>query len=130
LNLIISCRELFQLISTKQKNLKIVDTRSFNEYLTGHIPGAINMELMQYHWNDTSKLGIKGFNIQMRQLLSTLGISEKTFLVFYDNISGPSAARGVWLSLYFSHEKVAMLDGGYTTWKKTHRYENRGVGLL
>ena len=76
------------------------------------------MELMQYHWNDTSKLGIKGFNIQMRQLLSNLGISEKTFLVFYDNISDPSAARGVWLSLYFSHEKVAMLDGGYTTWKK------------
>ena len=118
MNLIISCRELFQLISTKQKNLKIVDTRSFNEYLTGHIPGALNIELMQYHWNDTSKLGIKGFNIQMRQLLSTLGISEKTFLVFYDNISGPSAARGVWLSLYFSHEKVAMLDGGYNIWKK------------
>ena len=118
MNLIISSRELFHLISTKQKNLRIVDTRSFNEYLTGHIPGALNIELMQYHWNDTSKPGIKGFNIQMRQLLSNLGISEKTFLVFYDNISGPSAARGVWLSLYFSHEKVAMLDGGYNIWKK------------
>ena len=117
MNLIISSRELFQLISTKQKNLRIVDTRSFDEYLTGHIPGALNIDLMQYHWNDTSKLGIKGFNKQMRQLLSNLGISEKTFLVFYDNISGASAARGVWLSLYFSHEKVAMLDGGYNIWK-------------
>ena len=29
-----------------------------------------------------------------------------------------SAARGVWLLLYFSHEKVCMLDGGFEKWKK------------
>ena len=82
---------------------------------------------MQYHWNDTSKQGIKGFNRQMRHLFSNIGINEKTFLIFYDNISGPSAARGVWLSLYFSHKKVAMLDGGLhylEKRKQTHREQN------
>jgi thiosulfate/3-mercaptopyruvate sulfurtransferase len=39
-------------------------------------------------------------------------------VVFYDNISGISAARGVWLLLYFSHEKVCMLDGGFEKWKR------------
>jgi thiosulfate/3-mercaptopyruvate sulfurtransferase len=121
LSFIISLQKLYELILAKQKNLTIVDTRSFNEYLNGHIPGAINVELMQYHWNDTSKQGIKGFNKQMRQLLSNIGISDKTLLVFYDNISGPSASRGIWLSLYFSHKKVAMLDGGFTTWKKENK---------
>ena len=29
-----------------------------------------------------------------------------------------SAARGVWLLLYFSHRNVAMLDGGISGWKK------------
>ena len=118
LSLIISTQKLFDLILHNQKNIRIVDTRSFNEYLNGHIPGAINIELMQYHWNDTSKQGINGFNRQMRHLFSNIGINGKTFVIFYDNISGPSAARGVWLSLYFSHKKVAMLDGGFTSWEK------------
>jgi thiosulfate/3-mercaptopyruvate sulfurtransferase len=38
--------------------------------------------------------------------------------VFYDNISGMSAARGVWLLLYFSHKKVSLLDGGLDKWKE------------
>ncbi len=121
MSLIISTQKLFDLISHKHRNIRIVDTRSFNEYLKGHIPGAINIELMQYHWNDTSRQGIMAFNRQMRHLFSNIGITGKTFLIFYDNISGPSAARGVWLSLYFSHMKVAMLDGGFTTWEKENR---------
>ena len=121
MSLIISTQELTNLILDKQSKIRIVDTRSFHEYLNGHIPGAINLELMQYHWNDTSKQGITGFNRQMRNLFSNIGVTEKTFLIFYDNISGPSAARGVWLSLYFSHKKVAMLDGGFTNWKKENR---------
>ena len=121
MNLVISTCQLFKLIKKKQKNLRIVDTRSFNEYINGHIPNAVNLDLMQYHWNDTSKQGLKAFNIQMRKLLSTIGIKPKTLLVFYDNISGSSASRGVWLSLYFSHSKVALLDGGFNTWKKENR---------
>ena len=121
MNLIISTQKLFDLILHTPKNIRIVDTRSFNEYINGHIPGAINIELMQYHWNDTSKQGINGFNRHMRHLFSNIGITGKTFLIFYDNISGPSSARGVWLSLYFSHKKVAMLDGGFTSWEKENK---------
>ena len=39
-------------------------------------------------------------------------------VVFYDNVSGISAARGVWLVLYFSHETVSMLDGGFEKWRR------------
>lgn len=121
MSLIISTQKLFDLILDNHKKIRIVDTRSFNEYIKGHIPGAINIELMQYHWNDTSKQGINSFNRHMRQLFSNIGITGKTFLIFYDNISGPSAARGVWLSLYFSHKKVAMLNGGFNSWKKENK---------
>ncbi len=121
LNLVISTNKLFKLIKQKQNNLRIVDTRSFNEYSKGHIPSAVNIDLMQYHWNDTSKSGIKNFNVQMQKLLSTLGLNPKTLLVFYDNISGPSASRGVWLSLYFSHNKVVILNGGLNAWIKENK---------
>lgn len=99
------------------ENLLIIDTRPFSEYASSHIPGAVNIDLMQFHWIDTSRQGIKQFNKQTRILLSNLGISKDKFVVFYDNVSGSSAARGVWLLLYFSHKEVAMLDGGLNIWK-------------
>jgi thiosulfate/3-mercaptopyruvate sulfurtransferase len=97
-------------------NLLIVDARSYSAYAESHIPGAVNIDLMQFHWIDTSKRGIAQFNRQTKILLSNLGASPGKFIMFYDDVSGPSAARGVWLMLYFSLEKVAMLDGGFNKW--------------
>ena len=50
-----------------------------------------------------------------------MGISEGKNVVFYDNVSGMLAARGVWLLEYFSHNNVSMLDGGFTKWKTEGR---------
>lgn len=102
----------------KKDDIIVIDTRSFSEYKDGHVPGAVNIDLFQLHWFDTSKRGIKDFNRQTRLVLSNIGIKKNTVVVFYDNISGMSAARGIWLLLYFSHEKVCMLDGGFEKWKK------------
>jgi thiosulfate/3-mercaptopyruvate sulfurtransferase len=99
------------------KNLLLVDVRPFASYAESHIPGALNVDLMHFHWIDTSKQGILQFERQTRVLLSNIGVTPKKLVVFYDDISGSSAARGVWLLLYFSHNGVAMLDGGMNTWK-------------
>jgi thiosulfate/3-mercaptopyruvate sulfurtransferase len=87
------------------------------EYKNGHIPGAVNVDLFQLHWFDTTKRGIKDFNRQTRKLLSNIGIQRESEIIFYDNVSGISAARGMWLLLYFSHKMVNMLDGGFEGWK-------------
>jgi thiosulfate/3-mercaptopyruvate sulfurtransferase len=116
LDLLISSENLYKLIN-KQDNTIIIDARPYSEYKSGHIPGALNVDLLQLHWFDTTKRGIKDFNRQSRLLLSNIGIRRKSSVVFYDNVSGISAARGVWLLLYFSHRKVSMLDGGFEKWK-------------
>lgn len=118
LNLVLNVAEVNRLLDKDRSNLLIIDARPFSEYSKGHIPSAVNIELMQFHWIDTSKTGILEFNRQMKILLSNIGIKKDKFVLFYDDISGPSAARGVWLLLYFSHNKVAMLDGGFDRWKK------------
>jgi thiosulfate/3-mercaptopyruvate sulfurtransferase len=46
-----------------------------------------------------------------------MGIKMESEVIFYDNVSGILAARGVWLLLYFSHKMVSMLDGGFEGWK-------------
>lgn len=115
MKLIISASELRQMLGSK--SLLLIDTRSFSDYAASHIPGAVNVDLMQFHWIDTSKQGIAQFNRQAKVLLSNMGVSRNKFVVFYDDVSGMSAARGVWLLLYFSQNKVAMLDGGMNNWK-------------
>ncbi|NND86064.1 MAG: sulfurtransferase [Nitrosopumilus sp.] len=98
-------------------NVIITDTRSFKEYSEGHIPGAVNLDLFAFHWIDTSKQGIESFNNQTKNILSFLGVTPEKKVIFYDNVSGMLAARGVWMLIYFSHENTAMLDGGITKWK-------------
>ena len=123
----------YMLISTtelKQKldddNLLIIDARSWHEYSDGHIPDAVNLDLFAFHWADTSKEGMQAFNKQTAKLLSNAGVSYDKFVVFYDDESGIFAARGVWLLEYFSHNNVAMLDGGIRRWKRAkYRIEKK-----
>lgn len=115
MNLVISASKLHQMLGSK--SLMLVDTRPFSSYADSHIPGAVNIDLMQFHWIDTSKQGIAQFNRQAKVLLSNIGVSKNKLIVFYDEVSGMSAARGVWLLLYFSHNKVVMLDGGLNGWE-------------
>ena len=99
-------------------DILIVDTRSFGEYSKGHIVGAVNLDLFAFHWFDTTPDGIASFNNQVQKLLSFVGVSSEKKVIFYDDVSGMLAARGVWMLLYFSHQNVLMLDGGIKKWQK------------
>ena len=102
-------------------SLILIDARSYQEYSQGHITNAVNLDLFSFHWIDTSKDGISSFNEQFKKIFSHAGVSGEKKVVFYDNVSGMLAARGVWLLEYFSHDNVSMLDGGFTKWKNEGR---------
>ncbi len=113
--MLISVDELHLILSDPK--LLIVDVRSFKEYSEGHVPGAVHLDLFAFHWIDTTKEGIENFNSQTKSLLSFIGVRPDKKVVFYDDVSGMLAARGVWMLLYFSHHDVAILDGGLKKWK-------------
>jgi len=75
LSLLISTKYLHKAIQ-KNDDTIIVDTRSFLEYKNGHVPGAVNIDLFQLYWFDTTKRGIKDFNRQTRLMLSNIGNSN------------------------------------------------------
>jgi rhodanese-related sulfurtransferase len=116
LDTVINGASLNILIQNNDSDLLIIDTRPFSDYVTRHIIGSINLDLMNFHWLDTSKEGILQFNHQMNILLNYLGVNSKKIVVFYDDISGSTASRGVWLLHYFSHKNVFLLDGGFKSW--------------
>jgi thiosulfate/3-mercaptopyruvate sulfurtransferase len=117
--MLISTAELEKIIN--DSNLILIDTRSFQDYSKGHITNAVSLDLFSFHWIDTSQDGISSFNEQFTKIFSRIGISEGKKVVFYDNVSGMLAARGVWLLEYFSHQTVSMLDGGFAKWKNEGR---------
>ena len=114
--MIISTTNLNSVINNS--NILIIDTRSFKEYSEGHIPGAVNLDLFAFHWIDTTKEGIENFNKQTEMLFSFAGITPDKKIIFYDEVSGMSAARGIWMLMYFSHPDVSILDGGMKKWRQ------------
>jgi len=115
----ISTAELEKIID--DPSLILIDARSFQEYSKGHITNAVNLDLFSFHWIDTSQDGISSFNQQFAKIFSRVGVSEEKKIIFYDDVSGMLAARGVWLLEYFSHHNVSMLDGGFIKWKNEER---------
>jgi thiosulfate/3-mercaptopyruvate sulfurtransferase len=113
--MLISTSDLNEILT--DSDLLLIDTRSYKEYSEGHIPGAVNLDLFAFHWIDTSKDGLESFNIQTQKILSFVGVTNEKKVVFYDDVSGMLAARGVWMLMYFSHPQVMMLDGGFNKWK-------------
>ncbi len=113
--MLITTTELEEIID--DPDLILIDARSFQEYSKGHITNAVSLDLFSFHWIDTTQDGISSFNDQFTKIFSQVGVSEEKKVVFYDNVSGMLAARGVWLLEYLSHHNVSMLDGGFTKWK-------------
>ncbi len=114
--MIISTTDLNSILQDPQT--LIIDTRSFKEYSEGHIPGAVNLDLFAFHWIDTSKEGIENFNKQTQMIFSFTGVTNEKKVIFYDEVSGMLAARGVWMLMYFSHPDVVMVDGGIKKWRE------------
>ena len=48
--------------------------------------------------------------------MSRAGIGADTHVIAYDFGDGSTAARVWWLLRYFGHERVSLLDGGFTRW--------------
>ena len=112
--LLISAEELVSKFD--DTSICIVDTRPTHEYVTGHIPNAIHLDLYGISLNDTSETAFNAFMWTIAHLFGARGVDSRKAIVWYENISGVRAARGLWFCEYFGHECVQVLDGGFNAW--------------
>ncbi|MBW4593611.1 MAG: sulfurtransferase [Brasilonema angustatum HA4187-MV1] len=125
---VVSCEWLLQHLDDSQ--VVIVDCRfslaqpqlGTQQYQESHIRGAYYLDLNQ---DLSSPVGEHGGrhplpnSIELAQKLSAIGInSQKTFVVAYDDSRLAFASRLWWLLRYFGHERVAVLNGGFSAWEK------------
>jgi thiosulfate/3-mercaptopyruvate sulfurtransferase len=111
------------------ENVRIIDcrfylndpTRGLNEYRKDHLPGALYFDLEK---DLSAPAGEHGGRHplppveELAEKLSVAGIDETVTVVAYDDQDGAMASRCWWLLRYLGHERVYVLDGGYTKWKE------------
>lgn len=113
-------------------DLKIIDCRfqlgqptwGYEQYQKSHIPGAYYLDLDR---DLSSPVALHGGRHplpdpdQLAEKLSTIGInSGETWVIAYDDSRFAFASRLWWLLLYLGHDKVALLDGGWSGWQRNH----------
>src|SRR5688572_24376147 len=105
--------------------IRIVDMRP-RGYAEGHIPGAV--------WLDNNAIRIANrpptflpTPAEFAELMATLGISNKTRVIAYDDRGGIYATRLWWILNHYGHSNVALLDGGWVKWHADKRPSNTAV---
>jgi thiosulfate/3-mercaptopyruvate sulfurtransferase len=112
-------------------NLRVVDASwylpatgrdAWNEYLAGHIPGAVFFELDALSRHDTSLPHMLPAPEQFAHAVGSLGIGDQHQVVVYDGSGANlSAARAWWMFRVYGHPAVAVLDGGLGKWRAEGR---------
>jgi thiosulfate/3-mercaptopyruvate sulfurtransferase len=105
-----------------ETGLRIVDTRSKEEYDKGHIRGAVNLQYRALDDLEANKKGLPIAASKAEELFGSLGIGGDTAVVAYDGPRNPfGAARLFYVLEFFGHSKVRVLNGGFAKWAKEGR---------
>jgi thiosulfate/3-mercaptopyruvate sulfurtransferase len=97
----------------KDPNVRVVDPRPIVKYLSGHVPGAVNLPLTRIL--DTKTLGLKPQN-ELEQVFGEVGLSEDATVVLYDSYDGQNAAMVSWVLEYLGDQNVRILSKYFEDW--------------
>lgn len=109
-------------------NIRIIDCRfdlsqpekGLSSYIRNHIDGALFFDLDKDLSSDVQEHGGRHPLPRIEEIaekLSTAGIDGETRVIAYDDHGGPFASRFWWMLRYLGHEKVHVLNGGFSEWE-------------
>jgi len=99
--------------------VRIVDMRQ-SGFGDGHVPGAVALSPVAIRDAKAPPTFLPTPEA-FEAMMATLGISNTTRVVVYDERGGIYAARLWWILNYFGHTNVALMNGGWLKWSAEHR---------
>lgn len=94
----------------------LLDLRPAEQFASGHLPGAVHLDLWGISLIDTDPAPLKAFMWMIEHVLASRGVTSETPVVVYDDQSGIRAARAFWFLEYFGHPSSRLLNGGFGAW--------------
>lgn len=105
-----------------EPDLRVIDFRWYllgkkgrDEYLAGHIPGAVFVELDDVTGEGGGRHPLPT-GAEFEKAMRRAGVGRQTRVVAYDDVCGSVAARLWFLLRWFGHGAQAVLDGGVQAW--------------
>lgn len=106
----------------------VVDCRPLNDYIAGHIPGAISFgDKCGEALRDETSRAFRDIS-KYERLLGKAGISNDSNVVFYHGNRWTllDASVAFWILEYLGHDKVYVLNGGIDAWREAgNRLSNK-----
>jgi thiosulfate/3-mercaptopyruvate sulfurtransferase len=107
-------------------NIRIVESdEDVLLYEIGHVPNAVKID-----WHeDLQDMSTRDFidADSFNALMSSLGITRDTTIVFYGDKNNWWAAYAYWFFRYMGHDNVKIMDGGRRKWEEEGREMTREV---
>ncbi|WP_207890419.1 sulfurtransferase [Rubrobacter taiwanensis] len=92
-------------------------TGAREEYEKAHIPGAVYVDWTRDIVDPEDPVPVQVAPPErFAELMSSLGIGDGTLVVAYDHKGDQFATRLWWALMYYGHDRVAVLDGGWNKW--------------
>jgi thiosulfate/3-mercaptopyruvate sulfurtransferase len=98
--------------------VRIVDARPPQQYAAGHIPGAVN--LPGTNGIPRTADGEMASPEEFGSVAGKLGIGNGGTIIVYD-IPNQHMGLVAWAFLYYGHQDVRLLDGGFQKWSREGR---------
>ncbi len=113
-NLLITASELDGLSQVAHADLAVLDVRTHDNFVAGHIPGARWLDANA--WRDKSQQdhGLDDESFWSKQL-GQLGLEQSSRIVVVGDAL-PESSRIWWLLRYLGMPQVSLLDGGQAAW--------------
>ncbi len=97
-------------------------------YPSGHIPGAVEIDWIR-DLNDPVRRDYLDAE-KFTELVSRLGITQETTIVFYGDKNNWWATYALWVFALFGFENTKVMDGGSLKWQKEGRPTTRELPKL
>ncbi len=114
--LIISASQLEQELQNSTNTILLVDMGSPTSYIQNHIPSAV---FLDYSWIvriEPPRMGLIPNEQQLNAVFNSLGLSDDTHVIAYDDEGGGRACRLLWTLESIGHKHYSLLDGGIQDW--------------
>ncbi|MBE3604071.1 sulfurtransferase [bacterium] len=96
---------------------RLIDPRRPMKYLSGHLPGALNVPVYKAFGADGRLMAPK----ELAEFIGGCGLGDGPAPIIYDSPEGQNAAMLAWIIEYLGHPESFFMDCFFEHWQAEHR---------
>ena len=96
----------------------IIDQSKLENFVQGHIPGAIHLDFKRLQRPGTPVPGLLPDAEELEAVFSELGLTPDTHVICSDDEGGGWAGRLIWVLDSIGHTQYSYLNGGIVAWRE------------